>query len=153
GDVDERDLFSGKEQGQGAGKPPDVAFLTVSQEIPGGNKDDESPGDDVNVVADIAGVVGDVGRDEKEDAGRERAKAAQPGAQEVRKYDEQDAEQGNRQTGSEVVSSQQPVGQRSGVEEERAVHQRRMAVALPAIVLEGVLCVQTLVVAHDALAQ
>lgn len=61
GDVDEGYFLGGEHEGQTGREPPEMFVPGVSQVVPGGNEDDHGPGDDVDVVPDVAGVVGNEG--------------------------------------------------------------------------------------------
>ena len=64
--------FRGKHQRQAGGKPPQIFRLGLAQIIDRGDEYHQRPGDDVDVVANVARIVEQVGRNQEDETGKQR---------------------------------------------------------------------------------
>jgi hypothetical protein len=126
------------------------ALLQVAEDRPEGEGRPERGGD---VVADVAGVVGDGGGDEEQEGRGQRAPPSQPAAQEVREGHQDGAHNGDGQPGREVAIAEEEVGQGDQMEVQRPVHHRVVLESQPGVEVPGELAVQALVVALDPVPQ
>ena len=114
-----------------------------------------SAGDGEDVVAQVAALVEDRGRDEEQEAGEERPPAAEQAraAQQPRQPDDGDAGDGGGDAAGRVGVAEEPLHERGGVEEERPVHEGVVAVALPGGEQPREVGVEALVVVEGAAAE
>ena len=68
-------------------------------------------------------------------------------AQQVGQRNQDDTQDGDRHPRGGVIVPEQPIGERGGVKEKRAMHQRGMTEPLPIVQFPSVASVQTLIVA------
>ncbi len=151
--VDEGHLLGAKGQREESRCQIKIDILALLQILKAGEEEQHGPDSDVDIVADIAGVIEERGRDEEQGRGYQGPRPPQPLSQEVGEAHQSHAEEGRHDAGREVVHPKKEVDERVGVEEEGAVHHGVVLIALADIELPGIVGMQALVVAHGAHAQ